>query len=129
MSISLEKAHSELNLKNENLKTMISDTSHQLKTPVALIKVYARGIEDKLDDGSYIETILEQTENMENLIERLLYWAKFQKNILNKCKFDLKDELFSIYEKYKLIIEENNIELLLNLDYENNYEIYGIKTV
>ena len=127
MSISLEKAHSELNLKNENLKTMISDTSHELKTPVALIKVYARGIEDGLDDGSYIETILEQTENMENLIERLLYWAKFQKNILNKCKFDLKDELFSILEKYKLIIEENNIELLLNLDYENNYEIYGDK--
>ncbi|MGL5354120.1 MAG: ATP-binding protein [Clostridium sp.] len=125
MSISLENAHNELNLQNDSLKIMISDTSHELKTPVALIKVYARGIEDGLDDGTYIETILEQTENMENLIDRLLYWAKFQKNILNKSSFSLSYELLSILKKYELIIKENNIELLLEINEKKRYEVYG----
>lgn len=127
MSISLEAAHNELNAQNENLKIMLSDTSHELKTPVALIKVYARGIEDGLDDGSYLETILEQTDNMEILIDRLLYWAKLERNMLNKSKFDFKNELINTLNKYKLILEENNIELLLKLNYENYYEIYGDK--
>lgn len=127
MSVSLENAHKELNSQNENLKIMISDTSHELKTPVSLIKVYARGIEDKLDDGTYIETILEQSDNMENIIERLLYWAKFQKNILDKYEFDIKSELVKALDKYKLIIEENNIELLLDIEDEINYNIYGDK--
>lgn len=127
MSISLQNAHNELNLQNDSLKIMISDTSHELKTPVALIKVYARGIEDGLDDGSYVETILEQTENMESLIDRLLYLAKFQKNILNKSSFSLRDELISILKKYELIINENNIELVLDIDFEMKYEVYGDK--
>lgn len=127
MSVALEAIHNELNAQNENLKTMLSDTSHELKTPVALIKVYARGIEDGLDDGTYLETILEQTDNMENLIDRLLYWAKLERNMLNRSKFDIKDELVKILNKYKLILEENNIALLLKLDYENDYEVYGDK--
>lgn len=127
MSTSLESAHRELNSQNENLKIMISDTSHELKTPVALIKVYARGIEDGLDDGSYLETILEQTDNMENLIERLLYWVKFQQNILDKQEFNIKSELSECLDKYKLIIEENNIDLILELDEKNDYKVYGDK--
>lgn len=127
MSMTLEAAHNELNAQNENLKTMLSDTSHELKTPVALIKVYARGIEDGLDDGTYLETILEQTDNMENLIERLLYWAKLERNMLNKSNFDIKNDLVKTLNKYKLILEENNIELLLKLDYENEYNVYGDK--
>lgn len=127
MSMTLEEAHNELNAQNENLKTMLSDTSHELKTPVALIKVYARGIEDGLDDGTYLETILEQTDNMENLIERLLYWAKLERNMLNKSNFDINNELVKTLNKYKLILEENNIELLLKLDYENEYNVYGDK--
>lgn len=34
MSLSLEKAHNELNKRNQNLKTFISDASYEMKTPI-----------------------------------------------------------------------------------------------
>ncbi len=79
MSISLQKAHNELNKKNENLKNFIGDASHEMKTPIALIKVYAMGIQDGIDDGTYLNTIIEQSENLTNIVNTLLYWAKYEK--------------------------------------------------
>ncbi|GAA0127265.1 HAMP domain-containing sensor histidine kinase [Clostridium sp. CTA-19] len=125
MSVSLEKAHKDINSQNERLKALVSDISHELKTPLSLINVYAQGIEDGLDDGTYLETIKKQTENMSMLIDRLLYWAKLQKKPINKSKFSLKDSVVDIIKKYKLIIEENNIELILNVKEKEKYYIYA----
>lgn len=111
MSRELEKAHIELNERNKNLKELISDTSHELKTPVALVKAYANGIKDGLDDGTYIDTIIRQSDNMEAMIETLLYWVKYESREVEIEHFDLKSYLFDKLEKYKLILEDSEISL------------------
>lgn len=125
MSESLENAHKEINLQNENLKNLISDISHELKTPLALIKVYGQGIEDGMDDGTYMETIQEQIDRMDGLIERLLFWSKLDKKELKKSYFDLGKKTFEALRKYKLLMNDANIELILNIHEDEEYMIYG----
>lgn len=124
MSVSLQKAQNELNKRNENLKIFIGGASHELKTPIALIKAYAMGIQDGIDDGTYLDTIIEESEKMNDIINNLIYLSKYEKREVKINSFDLKEILLSIIDEYKLIINENNVEVNLNID-ENEFMIDG----
>ncbi len=125
MSESLEGAHKEINLQNERLKTLISDMAHEIKTPLALIKVYGHGIEDGLDDGTYMDIIQEQIGNMDSLVENILFLSKIEKKQLKKSSFSLKQKVNSVLKKYKLLIDEANIEFILNINKDEGYNIIG----
>lgn len=127
MSESLEKAHSEISSQNKRLKQLLSDISHELKTPLALIKVYNQGMEDGLDDGTYMDIINEQIERMNILIEKLLFWAKLDDNKLNKSKFSLVNMVEMTIDKYKLLLKQNNISFKYTLQDEENFEVYADK--
>lgn len=132
MSLSLENAHNELNNRNESLKVFIGDASHELKTPIALIKAYAIGIQDGIDDGTYIETIIDQSEKMNNMVNTLLYWAKYEKRQVNTSTIDLKNEVLKIIKEYELLLKQNEIKVNLNIDNDNfiiNADEDGIKIV
>ncbi len=116
MSLSLEKAHNELNKRNQNLKTFISDASHEMKTPISLIKVYSMGIQDGIDDGTYIDTIIDQSENLTNIVNTLLYWAKYEKKEMKLSKVDLKMKLLQCIKNYDVLIKENDIDVTLKID-------------
>lgn len=132
MSVSLQKSQNELNKRNENLKIFIGGASHELKTPIALIKAYAMGIQDGIDDGTYLDTIIEESEKMDDIINNLIYLSKYEKREVKINSFDLKEILLLIIDEYKLIINENDIEINLNID-ENEFmidgDIEGIKIV
>ncbi|MCC0682225.1 HAMP domain-containing histidine kinase [Clostridioides sp. ES-S-0005-03] len=119
MSVKLEKAHNELNKRNENLKSFISDASHEMKTPIALIKAYAIGMKDGLDDGTYTDTIIEQAENMSNTINTLLYWAKYEKKEVSLCEVDLKERLLKNLKNYELLISKDNISVKCDIEDKN----------
>lgn len=127
MSESLEKAHREINSQNKRLKQLLSDVAHELKTPLALMKIYSQGIEDGLDDGTYLNIIQDQIERINLLIERLLFWAKLDNTKLNKSRFSLKTVTEVIIKKYKLILEQNNITLKCNFEEDEDYEINADK--
>ncbi len=58
MSDKLYEAHQDLTNRNEKLKRFMGDITHELKTPIALVKAYSIGIKDGLDDGIYLDTII-----------------------------------------------------------------------
>ena len=63
--------------KNEMLKTdFISNVSHEIKTPLAVIKSYAKALEnDKLDNetkNKYLNSLQEACNNLNNLITNIL---------------------------------------------------------
>lgn len=116
MSVKLEKAHNELNKRNKNLKSFISDASHEMKTPIALIKAYAIGMKDGLDDGTYTDTIIEQAENMANTINTLLYWAKYEKREVNLHPVDLKERLYKSLNNYELLIDKGSISVKCSIE-------------
>ena len=127
MSEKLEKAHDEINGQNKRLKELMSDVSHELKTPLSIVKVYEQGIVDGLDDGTFREIIEEQIEKMEALIEKMLFWTELESSSLNKSTFHLGKRVVEIMEKYTLILKENEIEFSLDFDVSEEYIISADK--
>lgn len=64
--------------KNRQMESLLNNVSHDLKTPVALIKAYTSGIKDGMDDGTFLDTIIRQNERMEDIIEKLLYLSRLK---------------------------------------------------
>ncbi|WP_257206175.1 HAMP domain-containing sensor histidine kinase [Bacillus cereus] len=113
MSDKLCQAHQELTLRNKNLKRIMGDITHELKTPIALIKAYSLGIKDGLDDGTHLDTVIKQTDNISNLIEELLRFAKIERDELKKEQFNIVSLINNIVEMHEIEIKSKNIDIFL----------------
>ncbi|MBC1937610.1 HAMP domain-containing histidine kinase [Listeria grandensis] len=102
MSDDLKKAHHALLRRNKDLKYFMADLTHELKTPLALIKAYSIGIQDGLDDGTYMETIVKQTNQISVIIEELLRFSKMESDPLHLEKIEVRmlfDDLLANYQE------------------------------
>ncbi|MEI3893523.1 MULTISPECIES: cell wall metabolism sensor histidine kinase WalK [Bacillus] len=119
MSEKLHEAHEDLTDRNEHLKRFIGDVTHELKTPIALVKAYSMGIKDGLDDGTYLNTIIKQTDHISNLIEELLRFSKLERDVLQKEEFSIKSLVQSILDKHKIELESKEIDLQVNYNVDD----------
>ncbi|MDM5239542.1 HAMP domain-containing sensor histidine kinase [Bacillus cereus] len=119
MSDKLNEAHQDLTDRNEHLKQFMGDVTHELKTPLALVKAYSMGIKDGLDDGTFVDTIIKQTDQISNLIEELLRFSKLERDILQKEEFPIEPLIQSIIDKHKIELESKEINLQVNSNIKN----------
>ncbi len=111
MSEKLRIAHEDLNERNANLKRFISDITHELKTPLALIKAYSVGIQDGIDDGSYVETILRQTDHINHLIDELLVLSRIERETLSIQKVDFIYLVNRCIQNYEIELNRSGITI------------------
>lgn len=111
---------------DEMRKQFISDVSHELKTPIALIQGYAEGLVENVntDDESrkfYAEVILDEANKMDVLVKQLLELMKLEygKRKFNNHSFDIVSLIKEVIRKTQVMIEENNIKV----EFESNEEI------
>lgn len=112
-----ETAEERLQYDREN-KELISNISHDLKTPITAIKGYVEGIMDGVADtpekmDRYIKTIYNKTIEMNRLIEELTFYSKIDTNRI-PYTFDKVnvDRYFSdCTEELALELEEKNIDI------------------
>ena len=114
----LERDIEEKSKIDEMRKSFISDVSHELKTPIALIQGYSEGlIEDvNTDEESrkfYAEVILDEATKMDRLVKRLLELMKLEygKMDFNNKEFNIVELENEIITKSEVIIEKENIKL------------------
>lgn len=122
-NIELEKDIEEKSKIDEMRKQFISDVSHELKTPIALIQGYAEGLVENVNSDEesrkfYAEVILDETNKMDILVKQLLELMKLEygKREFNNKKFDLQELINEVIRRCNVMIEENNIEIELNSD-------------
>ena len=103
----------------EQQKRFVSDASHELRTPVTVILGYSDllsrwGREDAkvLDEG--IASIRSEAENMQELIEKLLFLARAdqKRQVLHMETLDMGQLLEEVMGKMKLVTKTHSVELL-----------------
>ena len=103
---------------NEMRSQFISDVSHELKTPIALIQGYAEGLvenvaHDEESRKNYAEIILDETNKMDKLVKQLLELSKleYQAMQFNNYNFNIVELITETVRKSKFLLEEKGIEI------------------
>ena len=129
-NIELEKDIEEKSQIDEMRKSFISDVSHELKTPIALIQGYSEGLIENVnsDDESrkfYAEVILDEATKMDKLVKQLLELMKLEygKNKFNNANFNIVELEKEIIRKSEVMIQKENIKV--ELDEKNAIEVYA----
>lgn len=114
----LESALEQLKEERINLKNIISDISHQLKTPLAALITYNdiiknQSIEVNDERSRFIDLSSEQLDRMEWLITTLLKYARLEGNVVqyNKSISSLENTIYIAIEplKVKALEKHQNI--------------------
>lgn len=116
MSIKLQETQKSLKSKNEQMELLLSNVSHDLKTPISLIKAYISGIKDNLDDGTFLDIIMNQNVKMELMVERLLDLSKIQQKQLNIELFNISLVLEETIQEHRVIMENQHIYCIQNIE-------------
>lgn len=123
----LEKDIEEKSKLDEMRKSFISDVSHELKTPIALIQGYSEGLLENVNSDEesrkfYAEVILDETNKMDKLVKQLLELMKLEygKRKFNDSKFDIVNLEQEVVIKSKVILEEKQVKIELKSSEEIN---------
>ena len=126
-NIELEKDIEEKSKIDEMRKSFISDVSHELKTPIALIQGYSEGLLENVntDDESrkfYAEVILDETNKMDRLVKQLLELMKLEygKREFSDKEFNIVELEKEVIRKSKVMLEEKQVEVELKSPDEIN---------
>ena len=103
---------------DEMRKQFISDVSHELKTPIALIQGYAEGLVENVNSDEeskkfYAEVILDESNKMDQLVKRLLELMKleYEDRKFNDQNFDIVELINSVIKNSQVVLNEQNIEI------------------
>lgn len=112
-------------------KDLISDTSHELKTPITSLLVQLEGLKDGVVElnENRIETLVEQVKRIDDLVDRLQEYTRLRNRtqkaqIINFRFIQLVDSVISNHNKK---IEEKNIKM--NLEIEEDYILSADKVL
>ncbi len=105
---------------DEMRKEFISNVSHELKTPIALIQGYAEGLKDCVNDDAesrdyYCDVITDEAERMNNLVKSLLNLSELESGTqaLDIQHFDLMELIRNCTESMNLIANQEGITVIL----------------
>ena len=100
----------------EKQKQFVSDASHELKTPLAVIEANADVLQDKVGENKWITYIQEEVQSMNKLVNDLLVLAKMENTkTSNNQKFDLSKEVQMSVSVFESMIYEKKIKLETNI--------------
>ncbi len=112
-----ESTEEKLQQERQN-KELISNISHDLKTPITAIKGYVEGIVDGVADtpekrNKYIRTIYNKANDMDKLINELSLYAGIESNRIpyNFHRLNVADYFQDCLEEVGLDLESEDIEL------------------
>lgn len=133
LSDKLEKTISELKTANNELqrdiekkeeidemrKEFLSNVSHELKTPLALIMGYAEGLkegihQDQESMDSYCEVIIDEADKMNLLVKKLLTLnqLEFGNEVVAMERFDIRELIVNYLSSVEILVKQKGARVL-----------------
>lgn len=141
MSDNLEKTISELKTANNELqadlankieidemrKEFLSNVSHELKTPIALISGYAEGLKDCVNDDAesrdyYCEVIIDEASKMNTMVQQLLRLNQLEsgEEVAAFERFNLTELISECVAYHDILIKQNGI----TVDFDDSVPVF-----
>ena len=110
----------------KKLKIFNSNVSHELKTPLAIMKseIEVALMSENKNCDKILHSILQEINYLNDITEKLLFLTKNDFNNLKLKEIDLEELILELYEKYA-----KKIHISLHIDEEDEYIIKGDKTL
>lgn len=103
---------------DEMRKEFLSNVTHELKTPIALIQGYAEGLHDNINDDEesknfYCEVIVDEANKMNTMVKKLLSLnqLEFGNNFVEFDRFDIVTVIRSVLGSTDILMKQKNITL------------------
>lgn len=141
MSEALEKTISELKTANNELlkdieqkdkidemrREFLSNVSHELKTPIALIQGYAEGLKEGINDDAesrefYCDVIMDEAVRMNTMVKKLLTLNQLESGneIISMERFDVAALIRNYIVTCDILVKQNGVSVRME-DYGSIY--------
>lgn len=133
LSETLENTISELKTANNELKTdiekkeqidemrkeFLSNVSHELKTPIALVQGYAEGLKECINDDAesrefYCDVIMDEANKMNKMVQKLLTLnqIEFGNDVITMERFDITALISGIIQASDILIKQKDVKII-----------------
>ncbi|HBF0341095.1 TPA: HAMP domain-containing histidine kinase [Clostridioides difficile] len=127
-NIQLEKDVNKERMLLEQRKELIDTISHEMKTPLGIIRAYTEGLMDEADEEkkkNYMNVIIEETDRMNNMIVSLLDLSALEAGVskLNPERFDFIEFVETVAGRLLIDIPDANFYFIYDLP---EYEVFVV---
>ena len=122
LAVTLNDASKKLGEMDELRKDLVANISHDIKTPLTMIKAYSEMIldisgDDKVKREEHLNVILKEVDYLDHLVTDMRELSKMQagQSKVVRSNFDLQDVVNKVVVLYRQLIEQNKMKLVLDL--------------
>lgn len=135
MSNALEKTITDLKAANNELKKdiekkdridemrkeFLSNVSHELKTPIALIQGYAEGLRENINEDAqsrdfYCDVIVDESDKMNKMVQKLLILnqLEFGNDQIEMSRFNITEMITGLVQSNLLLAHQEGIRIVFD---------------
>ena len=107
---------------DEMRKEFLSNVSHELKTPIALVQGYAEGLKECINDDPesrefYCDVIMDEAGKMNKLVKNLLTLneLEFGNEVVTMERFDLASMIHNMLRSMQVLFEQKDVKLVYDV--------------
>ena len=138
LAVVLDDARNEVKKVTDLKKDLIANISHDLRTPLTMVKAYAEMIRDLSGDNpekrqKHCQIIIDEADRLSNLVNSILELSKLESanEELKKTDYSIHEQINDVLMRYTLLIEEQGYDIkfvpdeerYVNADYDKMAQV------